>query len=324
MNYAFIAGALCQTGDRYLRSGYRAEALPLEKVLQEMGRRGAADGVEIHYRGPEMDLARLKEQISQAGLKTVSVNTWTYGERKWRYGSLSSLDAQIRRDAIAHCKACIDAARLLGAECVGVWLGQDGHDYVFQTDYRKQWFALRDSLSELCDYAQTLPLALEPKAREPRLHSLVDCVQTALLLRAEVGRDNLGVALDIGHVICAGQAVGPAIELAMRYGCLYDVHMNDNKGTWDDDMIVGAVRLNEMLEAFYLLGKYGYAGSMTVDIFPYREDPIDAACESIRAMRDYEAILDRLGMRAIDRLIEDANVPATLSALRRAAFCVKP
>ena len=96
--------------------------------------------------------------------------------------------------------------------------------------------------------------------------------------------------------------------------------MNDNLGTWDDDMIVGSVRLNEMLEALYLLRRYDYRGYLTVDIFPYREDPFDAVCESIRALRTYESIIERLGMETIDALVARANVPDTLAALRRAAF----
>ena len=320
MKYAFIAGALCQSGDRFLRSGYKAETLSLETVLDEMGKRHEAGGVEIHYRGADLDLGGLRDRLFQTGLLPAAVNTWTYGDRKWRYGSLSAADDRIRRAAVEHCKACIDAARFLGAGCVGLWLGQDGHEYVFQIDYRAQGVALRQSLRELCDYAPDLCLALEPKAREPRNHSLVDCVQTVLLLRMEVERENLGVALDAGHVICAGGAIGPAIELAMRYGCLYDVHMNDNLGTWDDDMIVGSVRLNEMLEALYLLRRYDYRGYLTVDIFPYREDPFDAVCESIRALRTYESIIERLGMETIDALVARANVPDTLAALRRAAF----
>lgn len=324
MKYSFIAGALCQCGDRYLRTGYKVEALALEDVLRTMGQRQEAQGVEIHYRGKPMDadLPRLKDAAAEAGLAVTSLNTWTYGERQWRYGSLSAIDRETRKAAVQRCKDTIDAARFLQTDCIGIWLGQDGHDYAFQTDYRAQWFALRDSLRELCDYAPDMAFALEPKPREPRGHSLVDTVQTALLLRMEAERSNLGVALDIGHVIYGGQAVGPSLELALRYNCLYDVHMNDNFGAWDDDMIVGSVRLNEMLETFYLLRKYGYAGCLAVDIFPYRENPIDATCESIRAMRTYDEIVTRIGMETLDGLIAQGDVPATLAALRRAAFGV--
>ena len=113
-----------------------------------------------------------------------------------------------------------------------------------------------------------LPVALEPKPREPRNRSLIDNVQTALLLRMECGHDNLGVTLDTGHVLAGGQGIGPSIALAMHYKALYNLHTNDNYGVWDDDMIVGSVRLNEALETFYLLNKYGYEGYISVDNLP--------------------------------------------------------
>jgi len=323
-NYSFIAGSMCQTGDRYLRTGYKPEAIPLTDVIAGMGKSGLARGVELHCRGNETDddISRLADAVRAAGLCVTAVNTWTYGQLEWRYGSLSAADADVRKAALDRSRAAIRMARRLGAPCVGLWLGQDGHDYVFQTDYRAQWLNLLESMQILCDEAPDLQLGLEPKAREPRNHSLIDTVQTALLMRLESGRDNLGVVLDVGHSLCCGQAIGPGLEAALRYGCLYDMHFNDNLGVWDDDMIVGSVRLNEMLETFYLLKKYDYRGPIAVDIFPYRENPFDAVCESIRAMMTYDAVVDRLGVKALDALIAEGDVPKTLAALRRAAFGV--
>jgi sugar phosphate isomerase/epimerase len=254
------------------------------------------------------------------GLRVTFVNTWIYGESKWRFGSLSAADADTRRDAVARCKATIDYARKTDALGVSLWLGQDGFDYAFQTDYRAQWTNLAESLKEVCDYADGMPVALEPKAREPRNKLLIDTVQTALMLRAETGRNNLGVTVDTGHVIAGGQGLGPSLALAMWHNALFNLHTNDNYGSWDDDMIVGSVRLMEALETFYLLSKYGYEGYISTDIFPYREDAIDAVEESIRCMMDYSRIIHKLGMETIDGMIAEGNVPKTLAAIRKAAF----
>lgn len=320
--YAFIAGALCQTGDRYLRAGYKEKTLTVPEVLRAVAARGVASGVEIHHRGNEdaAYLDELRRTLSDTGLRTTFVNTWTYGEPRWRFGSLSAADAETRRAAVTRCKATVDYARALDAMGVSLWLGQDGFDYAFQTDYQAQWRHLTDSLKELCDYAGDMPVALEPKPREPRNRSLIDSVQTALLLRLECGRDNLGVTLDTGHAIAGGQGLGPSIALAARHGALFNLHTNDNYGSWDDDMIVGSVRLNEALETFYLMEKYSYHGYVSVDIFPYREDAVDAVEESILCMRDYQRVVDKLGVAHIDRLIAAGDMPTTLRAVREAVF----
>ncbi len=320
--FAFIAGALCQSGDRFLRSGYKEQTLTVPEVIRSVSERHVAAGVEIHHRGNECDAYtdELLQTMEAGGLRATFINTWTYGEAKWRFGSLSAPDADTRREAVRRCKATIDFARRLNALGVSLWLGQDGFDYAFQTDYRAQWQSLVDSLKELCDYADGLPLAIEPKPREPRNRLLIDNVQTALLLRLECGRENLGITVDTGHVIAGGQGLGPSLALAMRHNALFNLHTNDNYGAWDDDMIVGSVRLIEALETFYLLEKYEYQGYISVDIFPYRENAVDAVEESILCMRDYLRIINKLGVPAIDQLIAEGNVPKTLAAIRKAAF----
>lgn len=320
--YSFIAGSMCQSGDRFLRSGYKEETLALPYVIREMGRRGLAQGVELHHRGneTEADLAQIQQAMEDSHLKLTFLNTWLYGERQWRFGSLSAADPEVRKAAVERCKRTIDTARRLNAQGVGLWLGQDGFDYAFQVDYRAQWNALVDSMKELCDYADGMPMSMEPKPREPRNRSLIDTVQTALLLRLESRRSNLGVTIDTGHVICGGQGLGASIEAAVRHGCLYNLHSNDNLGLWDDDMIIGSVRLMEHLETFYLLKKYGYDGNISVDIFPYRENAFDAVCESIQAMRSYDRVIEKLGLETIDGLIAQGDVPATLGTMRRAVF----
>lgn len=321
-NYAFIAGALCQSGDRFLRSGYKEATLTVPEVIRLMAARGVAKGVEIHHRGNE-DEAYTQELcglIKECGLVPTYVNTWLYGERKWRFGSLSAADSSTRLEAVDRCKETIRYAKKLNALGVSLWLGQDGFDYAFQTDYKSQWENLLESLREVCDYADGLPVALEPKPREPRNRSLIDNVQTALLLRMETGRENLGVTLDTGHVLAGGQGLGASLMLAMQYNALYNLHINDNYGAWDDDMIVGSVRLNEQLEAFYLLKKHGYKGYLSVDIFPYREDAIGAVEESIRCMMDYDRIIEKLGVQRIDALIAKGDILQTLREVRGAAF----
>ncbi len=305
-----------------MRAGYKERALTVPEVVRAMAQRGVAKGVEIHHRGNESaaDTEALKLAIAENEMHVTYVDTWTYGERIWRFGSLSAADTATRLEAVQRCKDTLRFAREMGAQGISLWLGQDGFDYAFQTDYRAQWQHLVDSLKEICDAADGMPVALEPKPREPRNRLLIDNVQTALLLRLECGRDNLGVTVDTGHVIAGGQGIGPSLALAMRHNALFNLHTNDNYGSWDDDMMVGSVRLNESLETFYLLEKYGYHGAISVDIFPYREDAMDAVEESIRSMMDYIRIVHKLGIEKIDRLIVGGDMPATLAAIRKAAF----
>ena len=168
--YSFIAGTLGQTADRYLKTGYKENVLTPVQVLKRMASYNKAKGVELHFRGneTEQDIEQMKAALQDLGLTVSFVNAWLYGERKWMFGSVSAADGETRKSAMQVLYRLVDYARKLGAEGIGLWLGQDGFDYAFQTDYRAQWNHLISALQEVSDYAAGMPVALEPKTREPR------------------------------------------------------------------------------------------------------------------------------------------------------------
>jgi xylose isomerase len=77
------------------------------------------------------------------------------------------------------------------------------------------------------------------------------------------------------------------------------VEVNDNWREWDDDMTVGSVHLIETLEFLLALRKINWDEVILLDQFPFREDPVSAARESIRTVRQLDALLDRLDLAAL-------------------------
>ena len=73
------------------------------------------------------------------------------------------------------------------------------------------------------------------------------------------------------------------------------MHFNDNWRLWDDDMTVGSVHTIEMLELLYWLDRLNYTGWYALDIFPYRENGIRAATESIQWIQGLHGLLDKIG-----------------------------
>jgi xylose isomerase len=137
-----------------------------------------------------------------------------------------------------------------------------------------------------------------------------------LLLAQETGRPNVGVTIDTGHAFLGGEVVGEAIVLAKRAGArLFHMHFNDNHMTTDDDMIVGTVHSVCYLEMLYWLDRCGYAGWLSMDQYPYREDAAGAIGESILWLRQFSAILEA-NRTAIDRLMLEQDAVATSRFLR--------
>ena len=128
------------------------------------------------------------------------------------------------------------------------------------------------------------------------------------------------MTIDIGHVLQCNQNIAQNIELAAKYGKLFNLHANDNYGSWDDDMIVGSIRYTELIEMFYSLRKCGYNRSIAVDIFPFRDKHFEATRESILMMKKMDQMVDLIGFDKITKLREEGESTEMMKAVREAIF----
>jgi len=320
MKYSAIPATMGQLGDRFMSQGYKDNGgLGFESVLYALKELNLIDAVELCYsgQGKESDASYIKEQLDKYGFDASMVFPTLHCERRWKNGTISSPDLNIRKQAVKFSKDTMDFAKAIGAQGVSLWIGQDGFDYAFQTDYRAQWDNLIESVKEIADYMPDMKLALEPKLREPREHAIIDTTSTALLISLETGKDNVGITIDVGHVLQAGMNVSQNIEIVNKYGKIFNFHVNDNYGTWDDDMIFGSVRFLENLELFYTLEKIGYDKYLSVDIFPFRDKSIEATRESILYMKKYQEMVNKIGMERLKKLIANNDITEVLSVVRK-------
>ncbi len=322
LKISVITGTLGNIGDRFLTDGYKDQGPGLEEKLKKLAGIGGLGGVELCYDidGEESDPARVKRLCDETGLVPSAVNAPLASLRKWGRGSLSASNGAVRRDAIGVAEKTIDFARAVGSPLVNLWLGQDGFDYPFQSDYAAQRDRLVGAVRGLCDYDPSMKLALEFKQREPRNRCLLDSGPSTLLLAQDVDRENLGVTVDVGHVLQNKGNMAQAVELIASRGRLFDMHMNDNYADWDDDMVVGSVHLVEFIELFYMLRKVGYDGWCAIDIFPYREDAFRATEECVEQMLAMDRTVDRLGFERLRELIAREDPLEVLRHIRRTLY----
>ncbi len=321
MKYSVITASVGNLGDRFNLDGYKSD-IGLEEKLKRAEKIEGLEGIELCY-GPgtdEGDGKQVRKLLDTYGLEGPVVNAPVISEQIWRYGSLSSLDDSVRSKAVGAIKDTAAFASAAGASMVNMWLGQDGFDYPFQTDYTKQWEHLVDSCRQIADYAKSMKFSLEFKPREPRNRALINNVSTTLLMLKEIDRENFGLTIDNGHILQNGENMAQAVELAARQGKLFNLHLNDNYAAWDDDMIVGSVHLMEYLELFYVLHKIDYNGWCAIDIFPFREDAFRATEESIRYLQLYDRWIESVGFERLTGLIEKGDVTEVMKTVRETLF----
>jgi len=304
--------------DRYCLSGYGGGGSTIEEMLDLATTVEGLDGLELvgNWHVNDENVRDVAAMFADRNLKICLLTPDLWTQAKWGKGSLAAHDPATRQAAVDEVKKVMDWAAELDCRYINVWPGQDGFDYCFQADYIACWKWLRDGLAACGDHNDKVRVLVEYKPREPRTHCFVDHMGTALLLLQDL--DRVGVLLDIGHAMQGGENVAYAAAMLSEYRKLDYLHLNDNYGDWDEDMMVGSVHLVAYLELAYWLKRVGYNGWLTLDIFPYREDGVKAARECRAWMEGLFRAVDRVGMDEIASVIARADATEASALVRRA------
>lgn len=280
--------------DRYVDSGYK-DKMNLFERIEHLGKMEGVSGIEITYPGDicEDNYNEYQPLLEKYGLKISSMGVEIVCDRQWATGSLSSPIDEIRNKAINLVKSAMDFAENIGVEVVSIWMGQDGFDYIMQTDYVAAWNHLIESLRECADHKPNIKLGIEYKVSEPRLHCLANSGGKTLAICQCTGRANVGVTMDIGHSLNARENPAEVIAFLMNENRLFHLHFNDNYLIADDDMPVGSVHYLHFMEMFYWLRKLGYKGWYSLDMYPYRDDPDEAVRASLKFMKGMDTFVEK-------------------------------
>ncbi len=307
--------------DRYVLSGY-GERLTTDQLIQAATQVEGLTGVEVValWHVNDDNIEKMHRQIRDAGLEVTCVTPDIWASSKFGWGSFAANDPAIRRAAIHEVKKAMEWAKQLNCEVIDLWFGQDGYDYPFQADYATAWDRLIEGTQECAEYLPEIKLVVEYKPKEPRTHCFIGTVGKTLLLVEKVNRPNVGAMIDVGHALMAYENTAESAALLQYFGQkLFYMHFNDNWRLWDDDMTVASVHTIETLELIYWLDRMNYNGWYALDIFPYRENGIRAASESIRWIQGLHGLLDKLGRDRIAQVIASGDA-MNGSEMLRAAF----
>jgi xylose isomerase len=316
--YSAILGNLGNTKDRFC-GGYKDNPDTLE-MLRRASAIPNVTGIELvgTWDIRPDNVRQMKQALADAKLQCVSIIPDLFADKIYWKGSYSSIDPKVRRHAVDYTRRMCDIARELACSTLCIWPGQDGYDYLLCSDYDTARSHFRDAVAELAGQYPDLRFALEYKPKEPRCRSYIATMADTLLMCQETRHDNVGVCIDTGHAFVAGENVAEAIVLARRTGNkLFHMHFNDNHGAWDDDMIVGTVRSTAYVEMLYWLDRCGYAGWLSMDQYPYREDAAGAIGESVAWLIKFDQIVQK-HRGEIDRLITLDDAVETSRFFRKA------
>lgn len=300
-SYEFGAGIWMfqQFIDRYATDAYGPPVGTLE-AIERAAAVGEIKVLDINYpfAGEDVTVEQVRETLQRTGLRAQAITPHLY-MREFQMGSFTNPDPVVRRKAVELGKQAIEVARALDAKYVKFWPGQDGFDYPFQADYKRLWDYSVEGIRAVAQSAPDMQFAIEYKEKEPRSHMFFNSAARTLLAIEDMGVENVGIVLDLGHSFFAKETPADVLQLVSRRGKLVSVELNDNWREWDDDMAVGSVHLIETLEFLYALRQINWQGPLLLDQFPFREDAIQAAQASIKTIHALNSLLDRLDSGAL-------------------------
>lgn len=215
---------------------------PFEKIsdaAQVHKHTGLAPTVALHIPWDRVDsYADLRKHAEDNGVELGTVNSNTFQDDDYKFGSVTHTDDRIRQKAIDHHFECIDVMNETGSRDLKIWLA-DGTNYPGQDSMRARQDRLADSLQKIYErIGEGQRLVLEYKFFEPAFyHTDVPDWGTSYVQTAALG-DRAVVCLDTGH-----HAPGTNIEFIvmqlLRLGKLGSFDFN-SRFYADDDLIVGA------------------------------------------------------------------------------------
>jgi L-rhamnose isomerase / sugar isomerase len=211
---------------------------------------GICPTVAVHIPWDKVaDYNKLKEHVSELGIRIGAVNPNLFQEDEYMLGSVTNSDAAVRRKATDHLLECVDIARTVGSDLLSLWFA-DGTNYPGQASIRqrKQW--MFEALQEMYKAMDpNMRMLIEYKFFEPAFyHTDLADWGMAYNMASKLG-PQAEVLVDTGH-----HAPGTNVEHIVAYLLdekkLGGFHFNSRKYA-DDDLIVGTMNPYELFLIFY-------------------------------------------------------------------------
>ncbi len=200
---------------------------------------GMAPSVALHIPWDRVDdYAVLGEVAAEHGVRLGTINSNTFQDDDYKFGSLTHTDKVVRQKAIDHHLACIEIMHQTRSRDLKIWLA-DGTNYPGQGDIRGRQDRLAESLAAIYQHiGPDQRMVLEYKFFEPAMYMTdVPDWGTSYAQVSALG-ERAKVCLDTGH-----HAPGTNIEFIvaqlLRLGKLGSFDFN-SRFYADDDLIVGA------------------------------------------------------------------------------------
>jgi sugar phosphate isomerase/epimerase len=246
--------------------------------LAAIGYRGVEVMADVPHAWPAYLLPEQKQAIRDAlaanRLEISNVNAFMMNaiddpRQKYWHPSWIEPDPHYRRIRVEHTKKALTLARELGAVCITT---EPGGPVPAGESWQAHLRLFVETLKPVAEHAERegVLLLVEP---EPGL--LIESAAQFEEFMNHVDSPAIGLNFDIGHFYCVNDDPAPTVERLAPW--IRHVHLEDIAATRVHHHLIpgeGAIDFAAVLKA---LRKIEYGGWVTIELYPYVDDPDHAA-----------------------------------------------
>jgi sugar phosphate isomerase/epimerase len=267
--------------------GYSTNAFVKFSLLESLERIAGLGfkGVEImgdrpHLYPPDFGadkIEELKAALAKHQLKVTNINSFTlFAVGDTYLPSFIEPDKERRDIRVRHTRESLAVAKALGCRNISIPPGGP----LEQMDWSAGAALFREGLEQVIPEAESLgvKLLIEP---EPELF-IENSGEFKRFIR-DFQSPALGLNFDIGHFYCVGEDPGAAFEDLFEW--IGHVHLEDIADTRVHNHLIPGLGVIDYPAIFETMHRLGYAGDISLELYPYVDTPEEAGQESLAYLR---------------------------------------
>ena len=258
------------------------------RLIKMIGYKGVEILCDIPHAYPsyleEKDILSIKETVTNNDIEISNLNAFTlYAITDVYHPSWIEWDDRLRELRVQHTNNCLNLARIIGAKNISTEPGGP-----IEAHYNRD-INLESRTSGQYDLQAIDNLFIEGINRsaeiakinrikilvEPEPGLLIENSEQFLKFIKKVQSDWVGLNFDMGHFFCVGEDPADVIYRLAKY--IGHFHLADISHTRLHNHLIPGHGAIDFLSIFKAIKDINYHGFITVELYPYQDDPISAA-----------------------------------------------
>jgi sugar phosphate isomerase/epimerase len=231
------------------------------------------------YPPKDIDVAKIRSLLSKHNLEISNLNSFTlYAIKDTYHPSWIEVKSSLRRIRLEHTKNCLELAHRLGCKLVSTEGGgplpeKSYHSLTLRRRFKKE-------VNTLSRYAedQEIKVLIEP---EPGL--LLENSRDFLSFIKGIESQYIRLNFDIAHFYCVKEDPAETIHRLSDY--IEHFHLSDIATSRIHNHLIPGEGSIDFKSVFRAIVEFGYKGYVTVELYPYQNNPVFAGAKAFEFLR---------------------------------------